>query len=119
MPPISPVFANIASSLPNYKWKKSNISNPVMQPQQQQAGLIDFKKDFPWLNDKIIKASLEALRGINFDQTDIEYLKANEIRPPFKNGKEAIDFIKEKNVRIVFENLQIAMSMPSMSLAQI
>ena len=103
MPPISPVFANIASSLPSYKWKKSNMSNPVMQPQAQQVSLIDFKKDFPWLTDKTIKASLDALQSLNFDQSDIDYLNSNEIRPPFKNGKEAIDFIKSKNVRIIFE----------------
>ncbi len=103
MSPISPVFSNIAASFPNYKWKKNGMSAPPVQTQTAQSTSIDFTKDFPWLTDKTLKASLEALANISFSEEDINYLASNEIRVPFKNGKEAVDFIKDKNVRIIFD----------------
>ena len=105
MSPISPVFSNIAASFPNYKWKKNGMSAPPVQTQTAQSTSIDFTKDFPWLTDKTLKASLEALANISFSEEDINYLASNEIRVPFKNGKEAVDFIKDKNVRIIFSHL--------------
>ena len=107
--PISPVFNTIAQNFPqnlqqnfqDYKWKKAN-SNPSVQ---NNRGIeeINFKKDFPWLKDKTLQSSIELLNEITFSEKDIAEMKSIGVNVPFKNGKEAVDFLKKNNIRISFE----------------
>ncbi len=105
MTPISSVFTNITATLPSYKWTSSQKTIPqnTSQTLPQTPVGIDFAKDFPWLGDKTIKAALSELNSLQFSQEDTAYLASFGVKVPYKNGKEAVDFLKKNKVRIRFE----------------
>lgn len=103
MTPISPVFTNISAGLQSYQWKTHKTPQPNPQAVQQTPAGIDFARDFPWLGDKTIKAALSELNSLQFAQDDVNYLASFGVNVPYKNGKEAVDFLKKNKVRIRFE----------------
>lgn len=62
MTPISPVFANIASCMGNYNWKKS-ATDPV---ELRRAKEIDFMRDMPWMRDTSIQTALSEINDLYF-----------------------------------------------------
>ena len=98
MTPISPVFANIASSMGNYNWKKS-ATDPV---ELRRAKEIDFMRDMPWMRDTSIQTALSEINDLVFSPEDMRYVKNMGIELPFHSGKECVDFIEKSNIRISF-----------------
>ena len=98
MTPISPVFANIASCMGNYNWKKS-ATDPV---ELRRAKEIDFMRDMPWMRDTSIQTALSEINDLVFSPEDMRYVKNMGIELPFHSGKECVDFIEKSNIRISF-----------------
>ena len=80
--------------------------NPVYNMPSAYNNIIstlqETKADFPWAINPIIISALDELKKVQFDKTDIEYIKGLGLEIPFYSGKEAVDFIKKSNLRIVF-----------------
>lgn len=53
-------------------------------------------------NSDTINLALEEIKKVNFSENDINYVKKIGAKPPFKNGKEAYDFIKKSNIKVKF-----------------
>ena len=60
---------------------------------------------FPWLKNRSIEFALNALQEVKFNQEDVTYMNSMGLTLPFLSGKEAIDFLKEKNVRIGYAKM--------------
>lgn len=99
MTPISPIFSNISSGIDKYKWK-----NMFTSPQNREAVQpFYFSDSLPWIKDKSISMALNELKTLEFAPEDISYLKNMGVNVPFKSGKEAVDYIKNQNIRIVYD----------------
>ena len=94
MTPVSPVFSNFINVPPPQNWNKKTPASPNVE-----------LKTLPWLKDQTIAAALSELENITFSEKDINYLKNLNVNPPFKSGKEAVDFIKKSNARIIFSKM--------------
>ena len=55
------------------------------------------------VQNESIKIALKELAELQFSPHDIMYLKSIGIKTPFKSGKEAVDFIKEENIKITYD----------------
>ena len=55
--------------------------------------------------DPVINAALEELKKIKFDNNDVKYVKKLGAKPPFKNGHQAYNFIKDNNINVQFMKL--------------
>lgn len=95
MTPISPVYANIASTVAQYKWNIPNKNNPKTMD-------IDFQKDMPWVRDNVLTTALSEINELTFAPEDIRYMEAIGIHLPFKSGKECVEFIEKENIRLYF-----------------
>lgn len=91
---ISPVFVNFSNVPPVQKWNTKTIKNPNVELQE-----------LPWLKDRTIAAALSELENINFDEKDLAYLKDMGVKPPYKSGADAVNYIKNSNTRIAFSQM--------------
>ena len=55
--------------------------------------------------DPVISAAMEELKNIKFDNNDVKYVKKIGAKPPFKNGQQAYDFIKDNDIKVKFMKL--------------
>ena len=55
--------------------------------------------------DPVISAAMEELKKIKFDNNDVKYVKKLGAKPPFKNGHQAYDFIKNNGIQVKFMQL--------------
>lgn len=53
----------------------------------------------------ILKTALNELKNIEFSSDDKKYIHKLGSRPPYSNGKEAYDFIKNNNINVKFAKL--------------
>lgn len=53
----------------------------------------------------VITSALEELKKIKFENSDLKYVKKLGARPPFKNGRQAYDFIKDNGIQVKFMKL--------------
>ena len=60
------------------------------------------KSDFPWVENPIITSALDELRKVRFNSEDVNYIQSLGINIPFQSGEEAVQFIKNSNLRIGF-----------------
>lgn len=60
------------------------------------------KDEFPWAANPIIPSALDELRKVTFNQEDVKYLESMGLEIPFKSGEDAVQFIKQSNLRIAF-----------------
>ncbi len=58
-----------------------------------------------WLNDSTIFQSVNYLNDVTFDTEDIKQVQSKGAVLPFLNGKDAVNFIKNSNIRIKFDTL--------------
>ena len=91
---VSPVFVSFSNVPPVQNWHTKSIKTSVVEQQQ-----------LPWLKDKTIAAAVSELENIKFEEKDLAYLKNIGVNPPFSSGTEAVDFIKDSNVRIAFSGM--------------
>ena len=82
----------------------SSISfNPAFGTRNELKGVIYVK---PLKNGKtqegIINHALKELESAEYDKTDILYMKSMGINPPFQSGKEAVEYLKNKNIPIKY-----------------
>lgn len=52
-----------------------------------------------------INLAVEELKNLEFSNDDKNFIKRHGAKPPFKNGKEAYDFIKNSGIKIQFAKL--------------
>lgn len=50
----------------------------------------------------IINDALSALEGAEYDKLDILYMKSMGINPPFQSGREAVNYLKEQQIPIMY-----------------
>ena len=50
----------------------------------------------------IIKKALSELEEAEYDQNDLSYMQSMGINPPFKNGREAVECLKAKDIPIQY-----------------
>jgi len=62
-------------------------------------------QEFPWIKDKNIVLALSELKQIKFDRNEVEYLQRIGVNIPFSSGAEAVEFLKNSNVRIIFDEM--------------
>lgn len=55
--------------------------------------------------DNILNTAMEELKTIEFSPEDTAFIKRLGSNPPFANGKEAYDFIKDNNIKVKFAKL--------------
>lgn len=63
-----------------------------------------FKKN-PQSSEILINNALEELKTLEFNKEDEIYVRKLGSRPPFKNGKEAYDFIKNSGIKVQFAQM--------------
>ena len=56
----------------------------------------------PWVNDPELKFALNKLGEITHDPADVNYLESIGITLPFNSGKEALDFLRQSQLQVVF-----------------
>lgn len=59
----------------------------------------------PWVTDPELKLALNKLAEIVNDPNDVAYLRSIGINPPFNSGKEALDFIAQNKVQVMFADM--------------
>ena len=86
----------------------SNISNfkiPAPVQNSWSTGLDSLqrtKNEFSWATNPIIISALDELRKVKFDSQDVKYIENMGLEIPFKSGEDAVNFIKQSNLRIAF-----------------
>lgn len=95
MAPVAPVFSNINPIL----WFKPDAK----KNSAAKTTIPVYANEFHWLKDPTISAALNELEEIHFEQNDIKYLNNMGIILPFRSGHEAMQYIKNSNIRISFE----------------
>lgn len=50
----------------------------------------------------IINSALQELRETEYDKTDIAYMRAMGIRPPFESGEEVVDYLESEKIPIQY-----------------
>ncbi len=55
--------------------------------------------------DPVINAAMEELKKIKFNNDDVKYVKKLGAKPPFKNGHQAYDFIRNNDIQVKFMKL--------------
>lgn len=60
------------------------------------------KTDFSWVTNPIIISALDELKKVQFNPEDVRQIESMGISTPFKSGEEAVNFIKDSNLRIGF-----------------
>ena len=91
-PAKSNVYKNFANSAQKKKTQDTLTSDAII-------------KDFPWVKDKNIILALNELKQIKFDRNEVEYLKKIGVNIPFNSGEEAVEFLKNANARILFDEM--------------
>lgn len=88
------------------------ISTPVRQQQVHYSKAVkesltedSVVRDFPWVCDKNIMLALNELKQITFKPEEVAELQKMGVKIPFNSGDEAVKFLKESNVRIVFDEM--------------
>ena len=71
----------------------------------QNSSATSIAANFPWLKNHSIEFALNSLQDVKFKQDDVTYMNSMGFELPFLSGKEAIDFLKEKNVRIGYTKM--------------
>lgn len=56
--------------------------------------------------DPILSIALQELKNIEFSNDDVKHVKKIGAEPPFKNGRQAYEFIKRKDIKVKFANFQ-------------
>ena len=93
---IPPVYANIFSSVKNLSmYSVKNTSSPM-----------SVTNALAWLHDPTLIAAVNELNNIAFDKSDIAYLQNMGAYAPYSSGSEAVNFIKDANLRITFAPMQ-------------
>ena len=62
------------------------------------------KTEFPWVTNPIIISALDELKKVKFSLSDMTYLQNMGLEIPFKSGEDAVNFIKNSNLRISFDD---------------
>ena len=92
----SPVKSNVYKNFATSPYK-----NPTKEILTEDA----IVHDFPWIKDRNIILALNELKQIKFDRNEVDYLKRIGVRIPFNSGAEAVEFLKNSNVRIIFDEM--------------
>ena len=92
----SPVKSNVYKNFATYATKKQETEILTEEA---------IMKDFPWIRDRNIVLALIELKQINFDRNEIEYLNKVGVTIPFNSGAEAVNFLKNSNTRILFDDM--------------
>ena len=95
---ISPVFNKISTPIYSNQW---NTQNKIQK--KTKTNLVDLTRKLPWLKSKAIKMAIAELHDLKFDEKDINYLKAIGVNVPFKSGEDAVHFLENQNIRIIFD----------------
>lgn len=100
MSKISPIFNsfNSVAGLPRQIVGRQKHPNVIAQ--NNNSPTIN-----PWQNEKTIHTALNELEQVQFDVNDVNYLKNMGVQIKFNSGKEAVDFIYKKNIKIKFHNI--------------
>lgn len=79
------------------------MPNQSFKARDALKGIIYVK---PLKNNKtqegIIKAALDELNGAEYDKSDILYMHSMGINPCYKNGREAVEYLKSKNIPVQY-----------------
>lgn len=79
------------------------VALPPIVPQNNSS--VNILASFPWLKNHSIEFALNSLQDVKFKQDDVTYMNSMGLTLPFLSGKEAIDFLKENNVRIGYTKM--------------
>ena len=60
------------------------------------------KSEFSWVVNPIIISALDELRKVKFNPEDVRHIENMGLEIPFKSGEDAVNFIKQSNLRIDF-----------------
>lgn len=99
---IAPVSFNKSFGTKN---SASSIHFYNSQPIPKDNYLFTTKPSIPWIRDKNILSAINKLNYIKFDENDVIEVEKTGAVLPFSSGKEAVDFIKESNIRVKFAQL--------------
>ena len=69
---------------------------------REKDSLTQIKKDFPWVKNPVIISALNELKQVKFDESEMAYMKSLGVDIPFLSGIDAVNFIKNFNLRIDF-----------------
>ena len=94
--PIAPNILNYSYPRDYYLNNQATVNNTSTIEQT--------KKDFPWVTNPIITSALDELKKVKFDENDVKYLNDMGLEIPFKSGADAVNFIKNFNLRIGFDD---------------
>lgn len=84
----------------------TNINRPYKtQKLYKPSFKANIRALFPWINNPTILKSLEELYKVEFDKNDVDYIKSFGIQLPFTGGKQAVEFLRRANVRIIFDKM--------------
>lgn len=93
----------------SYPFKSNVYKNFTVSVQKKNLSEIlteeAIMKDFPWIKDKNIILALNELKQIKFDRNEVEYLKKIGVNLPFDSGAQAVDFLRNSNARILFDEM--------------
>ena len=64
-----------------------------------------FRNEKSQEKDATISAALDTLKDITFSRDDVRYVKKLGAKPPFKNGRQAYNFIQDNGIQIKFMQL--------------
>ena len=82
-----------------------SITTPHFKAQKKaQSNQIDFIPH--WVKNETIKEALQELHQLEFSKEDIKHVKRLGAKIPFESGKDAVNLINKKNVRIIFEQME-------------
>lgn len=104
---ISPIQSNPHYTSKNLRQSFTSYNFPL--PQYSTSNQIKPAVNSPsvpeWIKDETIFKAVNELKDLEFSSADIAYVQSLGALPPFKSGKDAVDFINNSNTRIKFEAL--------------
>ncbi len=92
---------------------QTNLTNPYALERKAQTvyGAFTptcgkfFNPDVYVKNPDVLDAALNALQEINFEKTDVQKVKKYGVKLIFKNGEEALKYLRENNIEVVFDKV--------------
>ena len=63
------------------------------------------KKQSKKAPDPVLSSAMNELKNMEFAKNDVKYVKKLGAKPPFKNGRQAYNFIKNNNIQVKFMQL--------------
>lgn len=106
--PILP--SNYINKFPNRQKKKTCPSfastSSVQNFPYLSAVMLHQAQALPnWIKDPILVTAMNHLENLQFDDDEVKHIQSLGVILPFLNGKEAVEFINNSNIRIRFAAL--------------